>query len=343
MKQPLILLASILFLSFFACNDEFVEQSTVADAENVIQVDSELYGLIENVVTTSQEESDITCIDFVYPFTVFTYDADLMFLDSRQIGSDLEFSELLTSLDSDNSISISLPIVTILDGGLSLNISSYEELLQVIEECMTNDFFQFCNANLPSDDCVWKVIENGAYTGAYFIINDDGSATYIENGTSYIGTWIVLVINDEVHLNINLEGNSETAVGWNHDWLITLTAQGHFQINNGAETLILEKDCEASSCNSLTFEECETIVDSGLAEFDLSSYVDCILFQSNIVDPTAVTVTFHETQADADANTNAITGPYTNTVDPQDIYVRIEDNMTGNSTLVSITLVVIAC
>ena len=44
---------------------------------------------------------------------------------------------------------------------------------------------------------------------------------------------------------------------------------------------------------------------------------------------TSLIVTYHETAADADAGIGALTSPYTNTVNPQTIYVRVEDPDTG--------------
>jgi gliding motility-associated-like protein len=44
---------------------------------------------------------------------------------------------------------------------------------------------------------------------------------------------------------------------------------------------------------------------------------------------TGITLTYYETQADADASTNPISSPYTNTVNPQTVYVRAENNATG--------------
>ena len=341
MKKVFILLAPILFISFFSCEDELVEP-IVAGAEEVIQVDSEIYDLIQRVAGSAiEEEEEITCINFIYPLTLFTYDANLAFVNSQQISDDAEFSTILGSLEADYSISLSLPITTILDGGQTVNISSYEELKEAIDECMDNDFLQYCNGNLPSEDCVWKVIENGQDTGSYFSINDNGSTTYFDNGTTYIGTWVVLIIDAEVHLNINLEGNSETAIIWNHDWLITLTNGGDFLLDNGSDTRLLQKECD-DNCN-LTFEQCETNVDSGMAEFDLSSYTTCILSHTEVEDPTTVTVTFHITQADADANTNAIVGTFTNTENSQTIFVRVEDNTTGEATFISIVIEAISC
>ncbi len=340
MKTSIKILISFLFISFFACEDELAEP-VIANAEHVIEVNSELYNLIERIAAASEDNSDIGCIDFVYPLTLFTYDADLLYLDSHFISNDTEFSTFLGTLNSDNSISLSLPITTILDGGLTLTINTYEELKETIDNCIDDDFLQYCNGTLPSEECIWKVVENGQYTGSYFSMNDDGSVTFNDNNNTYLGTWVVLIINDEVHLNINLEGNSNVAQDWNFDWIITLTDEGNFELNNGENMFILEKDCE-EACN-LSFEECETEVDSGIAQFELNTYTECILSTTEVTDPSTVTVTFHNTQADAEANANAISGVFTNIENPHTIFVRIEDNMSGEATYISISLEAATC
>ena len=53
---------------------------------------------------------------------------------------------------------------------------------------------------------------------------------------------------------------------------------------------------------------------------------------------TGITLTYYETQADADADTNPITSPYSNTVNPQTIYVRAVTNTTGCVSTITLDL-----
>jgi len=70
---------------------------------------------------------------------------------------------------------------------------------------------------------------------------------------------------------------------------------------------------------------CELNTDE-VAGFDLESKTDEIL---NGQDPTVFTVTYHDTQADADSGINALVSPYNNTSNPQVIYVNITNTITG--------------
>ena len=70
---------------------------------------------------------------------------------------------------------------------------------------------------------------------------------------------------------------------------------------------------------------CEVNTD-GFWSFDLTSKDGEIL---NGQDPGIFAVTYHETQADADAGINALVSPYINITNPQQIYVNITNTITG--------------
>lgn len=72
---------------------------------------------------------------------------------------------------------------------------------------------------------------------------------------------------------------------------------------------------------------CEDNTD-GFYDFDLESKSSEVL---NGQDPGIFSVTYHETQADADANSGVLVSPYTNLTNPQAIYVRITNIVTGCS------------
>ncbi|WP_232730370.1 T9SS type B sorting domain-containing protein [Lacinutrix sp. Bg11-31] len=84
---------------------------------------------------------------------------------------------------------------------------------------------------------------------------------------------------------------------------------------------------------------CELNTDN-VADFDLTTMTAAIL---NGQDPAIFTVTYHETQGEADASMNDLTasGDYTNTSDPQTIYVNITNTVTGcDTTALTFNLVV---
>ena len=73
------------------------------------------------------------------------------------------------------------------------------------------------------------------------------------------------------------------------------------------------------------FIVCEDNTD-GFFDFDLESKTSEVI---NGQDPATFVVTYHETQADSDTNTAALVSPYTNLTNPQQIFVRITNAVTG--------------
>ena len=73
-----------------------------------------------------------------------------------------------------------------------------------------------------------------------------------------------------------------------------------------------------------TVEICDDLVQDGFTEFDLN-------LQNNIItagDPT-LSVTYYPTEVDANDSTNPLALPYTNVVNPETIFVRVQSSVTG--------------
>jgi len=85
------------------------------------------------------------------------------------------------------------------------------------------------------------------------------------------------------------------------------------------------------------FEQCDDAVVDGFTEFDLNSQ-DTIITGGDAT----LNVTYHPSQLDADLGINPLTIPYTNIVNPEIIYVRVENNTNGCSTVFEMTLSVLA-
>ena len=92
---------------------------------------------------------------------------------------------------------------------------------------------------------------------------------------------------------------------------------------------------------NVTLQQCdEDGTPDGLTEYNLTQANPDVLVSGNVAD---FTFTYHLTQADADANINAQNpSPFTNTVNPQIVYVRVEDNITGCYRVAEVTLDVTA-
>ncbi|MBT8272553.1 MAG: choice-of-anchor L domain-containing protein, partial [Bacteroidia bacterium] len=92
---------------------------------------------------------------------------------------------------------------------------------------------------------------------------------------------------------------------------------------------------------NITLEQCdEDGVPDGLTEYNLTEIETDILVSG---DTSGLTLSYHLSQADADANVNAQNpSPFNNTANPQIIYVRVEDDITGCYNVAEVTLDVTA-
>jgi hypothetical protein len=116
------------------------------------------------------------------------------------------------------------------------------------------------------------------------------------------------------------------------------------QLENNGIIFLIEKECEPEVCSTFQFDECELNQDEGIAEFYLEEYIECI---TNFIDFEATEnteVSFYNTLSDAQNNTNQVaTEPFLNTINPQYLTVRIENNATQELVYTSIELTATDC
>src|SRR5690606_64039 len=322
MKNTFLLLLLTVLTICTSCENEPISK---VDPSKVIQVNSELYNLIERAAG-KDFENDIACIDFNYAFTLVIYDENMDIFGYQIIQSDIEFSEFLDTLEEGKSISLSYPITSILENGQPFEINSNEELKEAIDKCLEADTLGTCNNILTTPNCIWKINHlegpNPEYDGSYFETSTLGNVGLLFNDQSYGGTWITYFIETELHLNIFLHGDENISEDWNFDWKVMSINETEVQISNGTDRFRLTKECD-EPCIKFLFEECEIEPGSGRAIFDLESYVECFFPLSGLSDPSTLIISFYETYEDMLAGTNPITDlQYENNINPQIIYIR---------------------
>ncbi len=319
-----------LLITFFnSCEDEPINK---ADPSKVIQVNSELYNLIERAAG-NDFENEITCIDFNYPFTLVIYDENIDIYGYQVLQSDIEFSEFLETLEEGKSISLSYPINSVLENGQPYTINNNDELKEAIDKCLKADTITTCNNILTENSCIWKVNHldgpNIEYEGSYFEVSNLGNAGLYFQDHSFGGTWVTYFIEDELHLNIFLTGDENVGEDWNFDWKVLSFDDAQMEITNGVDSYRLIKNC-FEPCRKFLFEECEIEFGSQRAVFDLESYFDCFFPLTGIPDPENVEVSYYETYEDMIAGTNQIANLlFENSLNPQVIYVRFDNINTG--------------
>jgi hypothetical protein len=257
MKKILFKFVVILFVSLFTGCDDFDDNLKKITLEDVIQKDSELFNLLKKATKEGDNPTEvIVCLDFIYPFTIIVYDSNLMPINNVILTGDVMFSDFLASFPANQSISISYPISTSLSDGTVFSVNSNAELKLALDSCSKEDIINYCNNLFGSQNelCIWKssYIENfnNKYAGGIFDTNGDGTLNFLYNNESYNGTWIFLFVNDKLHLNINLAGNSEIATYWNIDREIEIEEESITILNN-PEKIFLQKQCQTSQVYSI--------------------------------------------------------------------------------------------
>ena len=338
-----VLLALLIISS--SCDNEPIGESTV-NTNDLIQTDSELYQSLE-FIAEDEPENVAACLEFIYNFSIIVYDPNLEIIDYSVINSDQELIHFLISVEEGNSISLSYPITSILANGEEFIINNNDELQNNLKNCLEEETINYCN-NLI-EDCVWNITHidggNNDFEGGYFNVSSIGNAWLHFNDEVFLGTWISLYIEDELHLNINLNDENNVGESFNFDWKVTIPDAEHMNlINDEGDIFNLEKEC-FPICKQIVFEECEIELDSGIANFSLESYIDCFLPFTTIEDVSGYTFTFYETIEDATTGENPVDSQnYLNTENPQKIFVRMIENETGGILpILTIFLAAIIC
>lgn len=176
--------------------------------------------------TCGTNDVEIGCLDFVYPISFFTYNADQQQTGTITVNSDLELFGFLQNLGPDDFISLDFPISVILEDGSTTEVNSNQALQTLISDCVANtnddpiDISQF-EEDLTTG--VWYVNyffddydETDNYAGYEFTFALDGTAQTIKSGTVVDGTW-ALVDNFKFDLFF---GNSAPLDELDEDWEI---------------------------------------------------------------------------------------------------------------------------
>lgn len=371
MKTKVSIILILVFFCFISCDNEDVDDVFQVNTQDLIAQDSELFGLLERATSDDTESGlkPITCIKFIYSFTVVVYNENTALERSVVVRSDTEFSELLGSVAEGSYVGVSFPITSELPDGTTFEVQDKDELKIAIDACVLEEQEEVigqCEGLLQT--CVWEVqlpednSEFDTYENAVFSVNEDGTVDFFHRGVRHRGTWIVYFIEEELHININLvddypEDSYTTDFDWNFDWNTAITDSYTMEITtDGGKEYILKQQCEPQDyCTTLRFTECEAMDTPGIAQFLLTDYVACIdiiaspepVDENTSEDSEQVEFEFifYMTQEDADGDLNRLDGtiPFSNSENPQDIYVRIVNPESDTFEIVIITLVAVNC
>src|SRR5690606_11688131 len=74
----------------------------------------------------NEDDDDIECIDFVYPFTISVYNADFQVIDTVTIETDAQLFSFIGNLQGGVLASINFPVNLLLADGTTIEVRSEE-------------------------------------------------------------------------------------------------------------------------------------------------------------------------------------------------------------------------
>lgn len=335
----------IVLLFSLGCSKDYNDDITPYSGTNIIEGNTELAQSLNDVA-----KGEISCIEFIYPFNIITYDNFGYEVNINTITNNDHFSSLITNLSQDHTLSISFPINGINIEGEEFSINTNEELLTAIKECVQEEIINNCNSSIR--ECVWEVKyintendEESSFDYSVFRTTDDYLLQYYHEGNTYRGSWIFYYIEDVLHMNINLNSDNNSVIedNWNHDWEVIYNDSDLFQLKRGDTILVLDRICPPCE-DELIYTSCEFENFQEVGEFTLAAFSECIYNSTEITNTQNYNLSFYETLDNADTDSNRITSnTYINSTNPQILFVRIENITTLVYEIVEISLEAITC
>lgn len=202
-----------------------------------INSDAELEELAGDCKGENEEDDDIECIDFEYPFSASVFNENNDLILTITIENDEELYKLIQDLKDYDAVTINFPIKVKLQGETVITINNLEELKDAIEsvadscdEDDDNDFddddCESCSTNQLKEifaQCEeWRVDKleindqefEDDYVGATFYFRDNFTVKIIKNGDIFEGTWEASGEGNEIKVTINVDGFNQFNKTW---------------------------------------------------------------------------------------------------------------------------------
>lgn len=238
-------IAVIISLFFFSSSCEDEPTNVKVDPERFKPVSTEILEGIKKISDHGTIDDVAVCVEFVYPFSMITFDNEYELLGSQEITGSDQLISFLENIQEGINISFSYPLSAILPNGDIFFISNNEELIIALNECSLEDIIAAYNTEAATDEyCVWKVPYSesdfdNTFAGGYFIAGETGNLIFNHQNNSYSGTWTHLFIDSELYMNIFIVGNNNVSQYWNKNFKVlsndsskVLNAGFNIKLNN---------------------------------------------------------------------------------------------------------------
>lgn len=314
-----------------------------------IDTQSQLYKSLQQIAySTPEVTAEPVCLTFIYPFNAYLYNEAEEITGNQIIDNNVEFIQFLDHMENESAIGLSYPIAGTAEDGNSISIQNNEELQNVIEACIEQQLVGYCKEILEND-CVWNLTEEeeqNLYNEAKLKFYKDGNAVFYYKEGAYRTSWVPLFIENQLYLNIHLEDDNDISEALNFNWKASIISDTSIKIWNETNTYTINELCDIiNQCDYVEFKECETTINSGVAEFIFDNYEDCIKSLSEITTISNFELNFYETIQDANEDTNRLekSVSYLNQSNPQIIFVRTRNTIDNTFNINRIVLEAETC
>ncbi|WP_394747190.1 hypothetical protein [Spongiimicrobium salis] len=234
---------------------------TLADfTEITINSPADLRELVESCIENGDDD-DIECIDFVYPITLFTYDANNEQTARVEINSDLELRRFFNNLEEGDVVGVDYPVTLALFDGTTKVVNSNMELQDALERakdiCDEDDDDDFNDDDFTKErldhllvECPWLVKEvkrdNQDRTDTFFEyamnFRENGEVVVRDReGNNLIGSWATRVTDNGALLRLEFD----VLVDFTLEWMVYDIGERGIKLFNGeGNRIILKQWCE---------------------------------------------------------------------------------------------------
>jgi len=175
--------------------------------------------------TEGGSDEDIECIDFIYPFTLYSFDPNLVRTATVMVTDDSELRRFFSGLGETDLISVGFPLTLKLLDGSTVSVNSNAELKAAIEgainSCNEDDNDDYTDDDFSQElletvlvECPWLIVaferndqENAQQYSDYVLnFDEDGSVVARDReGNLLNGQWSTELSDYRVILNLEFE------------------------------------------------------------------------------------------------------------------------------------------
>ena len=259
--------------------------------------------LLERCEDENEEDEDIECIDFKYPFRISVFNTNNEVIETVVIESDRQLYRFVERIENNDVVRINFPISLILSDGTEVVINNLDELERAIEAAI-DDCDEDDDNDYDDDDCedctnerfnnfitgcekweVSKLIKSNTnqteqYLDFLFSFSEDGRVTVYTNGNTLSGTWESGGEGNNISFVLNIPDLPD----FNNTWRVREIEEDDedFEIYlvNGEDKLNFESTCgEEEEEDPNEFLEILKECDWEIAEFKVNGQSQLAEFQ----------------------------------------------------------------